>query len=806
MRRLCPLFLVALFALCSLFSTAQEKNPLLQSGNLIDQASQLSDSGDYKKAIELYQRVDRNDTNYVRALYGISLSYYADSQFNMAMSYCKKAIALNKDASWEPDLYNQYGNSVDAAGDPQQAIRVYDSAIQKYPAHMLLYQNKGNLLMKLKRYPEAEAVLQKALLINPFAYTIHYKLAVCALAEGKLIPAFFSFIGYLVLTPEGRYHANAINVLSAISKNEDDIQKLVSERTEQPSENYQLLEQIVQSKIALDDNYKPVIRLDDKISRQIQVVFEKMQYQESDPDFWIQYYVPFYKSIFSDNQFEPFINYIFSTADLPIIKEYNKKNKKEISAFVDKAAVYFSLIRSSRELNLSRRNADSAAWIFSGGQLAGHGKYYQKGDKLVGPWEFYYGPGNIKARSAFDEQGRKMGPYTYYFVDGKVKGKEFYRDGKQEGEETYYFSNGLPSSHSWYKDGQPEGESVSYYFMGLPSAVSHYHAGKLDGVKVSFFSSGDSNLVEHYTAGVRSGEVRSWYQNRQADVMANYSNDKLDGAYKKYYPNGKLNTEGVYKAGKQEGPWKYYYPNGQLKSVINFANDKQEGDYKEFSDKGRLAVTYSFRKGKIDGEARYFDEDSVLYSTLQFDNDQLSKARYFDKKGKMINESTRNGKTINLTTFLPDCSKKSTLVYNEKSNIEGTEIFFYPSGKTYETDEYANGKEQGPSIVYYPDGVKKSETMYSGGQMDGYHRGYYSHGGVEQEGWYKDGSVAGYWLSYNEMGDLTDSAYYLNGDIEGPGAAIRPMEKRARIPGSRADGSRVGWTMTAPGKRRSVSS
>ncbi len=307
---------------------AQENNPLINSGELLARGSALYDSGSYAPSIALYRKIDRNDTNYTRALYETSLSYYADSQFNEAIRYCQLAFAIGGSPNLEPDMYNEYGNAIDAGGNPEKALLVFDSAILKYPAYTLLYMNKGTVLLKLKRDHEAELLFQKALLIDPYSYSCHFKLGIAALRQGKLIPAMLSFIGYLLVNPEGRYEGSCISLLSSISKNEDDIQAYVNNRKETPADNYQLLEQIVQSKIALDSKYKPIIHLDDVISRQIQVVFEKMEYEEGNNDFWVQYYMPFYKEVFKANRFELFINHIFANVNLPEIQNYLKRIKK----------------------------------------------------------------------------------------------------------------------------------------------------------------------------------------------------------------------------------------------------------------------------------------------------------------------------------------------------------------------------------------------------------------------------------------------------------------------------------------------
>ena len=776
-----PSALLLSFSLIGSFALhAQQNTPPVPSGILIEQASKLYDSGAYKKSIEIYQQIDKNDTNYIRALNGISSSCYADSQYNEAIRYCEKGLALApaSDPAQEPDLYNQYGNALSAAGNPTRALRIFDSALSKYPDYSLLRLNKGSVLLKLDRFQEAETLFQQNLLSDPYSYSSHYKLAIAAICQGKLIPAFLSLVGYLLVYPEGRYSGNAISLLSAISKNEDVIQKYVNERKEGTGENYQLLEQILQSKIALDPSYKPIIQLDDKISRQIQVIFEKMEYQESDTDFYMQYYIPYFKSIYTSNQFEHFINHIFSGVDLAVIKEYNKKNKKALSEFTTHAAEYFNLIRSSRQLIYIKRDTASLIWSHSDGQLAGHGKYLKKEDKLTGPWEFYYASGNIKSRGAFNEQGRRTGPWTYYYFDGTVKGKEIYRDGKQEDEETYYYSDGKPSTHSWYKNNEPEGESKAYYWGGTLRSVTHFQAGKKDGTKIGLTITGDTSYLENYSGGELNGTEKNWFENNQLQTVSQYVKGKLDGPFRKYYSNGKLSMEGEYKLDKQEGLWKFYHPNGQLKDAINFVNDKQEGEYKEYYDNGKLHITYLFRKGKINGEARYYDDDEKLFSIFLFDNDQLKKAQYFDKTGKLISQSDRQGKTMAVTGFLPDGTKRQEMSYNEKGDISGTETFYFPSGKVFETDEYQDGEEQGPSIVYFTNGQKKSETQYADGKMEGYRRTYYIDGKVQEEGWYHDNSVQGHWQAYNELGVLTDSTYYRDGELDGEKNTYFPNGKK----------------------------
>ena len=57
-----PFFCCFFILLISKPAISQNDGPI-NSGELINQADQLYDSGQYKKAIALYDQIDRNDTN-----------------------------------------------------------------------------------------------------------------------------------------------------------------------------------------------------------------------------------------------------------------------------------------------------------------------------------------------------------------------------------------------------------------------------------------------------------------------------------------------------------------------------------------------------------------------------------------------------------------------------------------------------------------------------------------------------------------------------------------------------------------------
>src|ERR1700743_3714365 len=89
--------LALLFLSCLPPAFAQTSTQLIPSGQWLTDGEKLHDSGQNKKARETFSRIDRNDTNYVRSLYGISRAYYSDSQYDASVKYARMALSAGTD-------------------------------------------------------------------------------------------------------------------------------------------------------------------------------------------------------------------------------------------------------------------------------------------------------------------------------------------------------------------------------------------------------------------------------------------------------------------------------------------------------------------------------------------------------------------------------------------------------------------------------------------------------------------------------------------------------------------------------------
>lgn len=745
----------------TLYIHAQTRTPI-NSGEVIAQGIKLHNDGKYKEAITVYQQVPRNDTNYTRMLYELAYSQSMDSNFSAALETLKKGLEIEENG-YELEMSTLQASIVDDQGDANKALELYDSTLKKYPNAQNLLLNRAVTLMRLSRIPEAEAALQDLLLRNPYYASAHFRLGQVALSQGKMVPAMMCLYTYLINSPGGNYSNAAVRILGNISKQSGDVSEIMAKRTSQPEGNFALLEQIIQSKIALDKNYKVLTDLDDPIIRQLQVLMEKLEYDSENADFYMQFYVPYLKDIFEAKLFEPAVFYAFSKVDVDAIKRYVKKNEKEMNQALKAIDANLAKIRTTRELNYSRREKMQPIYHYGDAGLIGKGTVEK--DQAVGPWEFYFRNGNVKSAGTFNSEGGKEGKWVYYFENGRLNGVDNWKNGKQEGEDLTYNKRGVLINRSYFKNGQLNGEKTLYYEIGHPSSVTTYADGKENGKYTSYYPSGQLKTEVYTKNDELDGLYRSYHNNGQLEVEVLYKEGKPSGSYKTYYDNGQLEFETTYVDGKQHGAALGYNRNGKPSRKANYINGEIDGEEILYNDEGRMIQKDNYKKNILEGLSQFFDDNGKLLATFLYENNKLKAVKYFDKEGKEISSAARKGKTIEVVFFNDELFKASAATFNDQNLKTGSNPYFYNSGKLKEDNTYKDGQLNGVTTGYYPDGTKSYETSYLDGEKHGPFRNYYLNGQVSSEGWYQEGKLNGDYFEYNEKGFLTLAGTYLNDDL-----------------------------------------
>jgi antitoxin component YwqK of YwqJK toxin-antitoxin module/tetratricopeptide (TPR) repeat protein len=769
--------IAVIFLLSTFFASYSQNQQKINSAALIKQGTELYNNDKYKEAIAVYNKVPRSDTNYSTVLFNLSLAHYADSNFAESKKLAEQGLKDFPEKS--DDWYNLIANNLDKQGKTDEALAFYDKMINTFQYQYLAWYNKGITYYNQKKMAEARKCLQQSLLINPYYSPAHFFLGNIAYDEGNTVAAMLSYSTSLLVNPTNKYSNSSIKMLSNISKVTDEVSKKASLLKPSSTDNFDVIQEIVLSKIALDKQYKLKADLEDPIVRQLQVIFEKLEYAESDKGFWMQYYVPMYTRILKNNQYEPFIFYIFSSLKVPEIEHYVKKNNKMLESMEGSFITYLSDIRATETLSVAERKNVTAKFQFGNGAAWGKGKVEGEGDKamLTGAWEFYFDNGRLKSKGSFNQKEEKIGEWMFYYPNGVLKEKTNYKDGKPEGKSQEWYDNGLLASESEYKSGEIEGRFIEYYFNGLVKKIENYRQGKKDGAAKVFTSYNTLDYTTNYKDDKEDGEETIYYKNGKVSSISSYKNGELAGAFKSFYENGSVRQEGNFIGGKRSGTWKDYYNNGKVKSTYNYEAGAMNGSYKDFYDNGKPMIATTYLNGKIDGRYEDFDNDGAIYSTSVYQKGNLKELKFIDKTGKVISNISRSGGG-NLVFYDANGNKTSEGYFTKDGLRSGKSTFYYSNGKASEMASYKDGMLDGEKIVYFLNGTIAQKEQYKEDEQNGYQVSYYENGQLKHEGEVIKGLNEGLHIDYNEFGQIVSKTNYKDGDIDGYAEYYHPSGKK----------------------------
>lgn len=127
---------------------------------------ELHDEGKYVAAIKKYDEALALDVNNMDVLTEKALTLETMGSSKEAVEICKKTLKLYPN-DVDPTLYVTYGNALDHLGQPDKALKVYKTGIEKFPDYYQLYFNQGITLSGVKKYEQAAISIQQATKINP---------------------------------------------------------------------------------------------------------------------------------------------------------------------------------------------------------------------------------------------------------------------------------------------------------------------------------------------------------------------------------------------------------------------------------------------------------------------------------------------------------------------------------------------------------------------------------------------------------------------------------------------------------------
>jgi tetratricopeptide (TPR) repeat protein len=303
--------------------------------NFVDLGVKLYDDGDYKGAIEQYNKALKIDKKSAVANYEISSTYFALKDYEKAIEYSDNIIS-NK-LSYLDQAYILKGSALDLLDKPKEAIKVYKEAIKQFPISHLLYYNLAYTYYNSKEYKDAEEALQKALKIKPSHASSHLLLGFVMSDQGYRVQSLLALYNFLLLEPKGNRATSAYELLNSELKkgvkkdNEKSTTITLSNNGSDEFRAAELMLSLLEASKGLEKNEnKTEYELFSDNTKSFFSVLGELK--KDNKGFWWNYYVDFFYTLTNDKHNEAFSYYISQSKNDEKINSWLKSNKNKVDA------------------------------------------------------------------------------------------------------------------------------------------------------------------------------------------------------------------------------------------------------------------------------------------------------------------------------------------------------------------------------------------------------------------------------------------------------------------------------------------
>ncbi|MGP8260357.1 MAG: tetratricopeptide repeat protein [Acidobacteriaceae bacterium] len=173
-------------------------------------------AGQYKAAIESYDKVILLNPNYAEAFCNRGSVLFQLQQYQGALESYDKAILLKPDFV---EAHNNRGNTLHALQQYQAALESFDKAILLKPGFVEAHNNRGNTLHALQQYQAALESCDKAVLLKPDFAEAHNNRGNALYALQQYQAALESYGKAVLLKPDfAEAHNNRGNAFQALEQ------------------------------------------------------------------------------------------------------------------------------------------------------------------------------------------------------------------------------------------------------------------------------------------------------------------------------------------------------------------------------------------------------------------------------------------------------------------------------------------------------------------------------------------------------------------------------------------------------------
>jgi tetratricopeptide (TPR) repeat protein len=301
----------------------------------------LHDKGDYEGAIKRYDEVIAKDPQRLLAWYEKSLTLLVAKRFEDCIALCKEVLKNFKGGDELDNIYVNYGSALDAAGKPDEAIKIYSQGIRKYN-HYLLFFNRGITSYLNKKIPDAISDFQQTLLLRPLHASSHQYLSYAIYGENK-VAAMMSLVSFLLIenntTRTDKNLKILMDLFSSYAKKTGDnsvtvsINPLMLDTKNSKPDNFSITEMTLALTAATDfnDTLKLFLTPADKMKKKLGI-FAAISTVEK-KGFFTHFYVPFFKAMEEAGHLETAANLILARSNDDQVKQWLSAHEEKLNSF-----------------------------------------------------------------------------------------------------------------------------------------------------------------------------------------------------------------------------------------------------------------------------------------------------------------------------------------------------------------------------------------------------------------------------------------------------------------------------------------
>ena len=745
---------------------AADGDSLLNSVKVAQAGYKQYKLGNYEEALKFYNQVNVNDSNYEAILTEMVVCNIGLKRFEESIKLSDEGIELN--GEFKTSFYLNKGVALSRMDKEEEAIILYKEALKIYPRNYKMHHKIAVNYSALKKYEESFKFYRRTLELNPFYTNTHVNLGSLCLGEGKYAQALMSFIMAILLEP-GSDRANSILVvMNSMVSSKMDVVNPVGIKLSPTGDDYSDVDLIIKNYAALEKGYKVKSKIDIPLVRQVQVLFEMLEYNQSDGGFWMDTYVSLFKNIFNSGRFEVFSYYLLKSSNSEKHKKIIAKYDADIKRFIEWAGAQIRVENLKKPVPFKGEMRLKKRWYYEGSSKNGLEALGNKdGEKLSGCWEIYHKSGALKSEGCYNKFGRREGEWLWYHENGNLNEVVNYKDSKLHGSYKTYYESDIPELETNYIDGKIDGSFVSYSESGLRYKELNYKDGEQVGLAKHYHPTGELLYAYSHVDGKIDGDLKEFFENGDLKSVTPKKGGDRVGVYKQYHHNKQLNYQVEYVEDNPSGKWTEYYSNGQIYEEGLFKEGQLEGVKREYYYDGTLSEESNYTMGDVDGLTTSYDKDGVKYMEYDYKNGDLIAYRFFNKKGEQIKSGVKKKGKFLYSGVYPDGVMQSEGMYDIGGGQIGTWKYYTINGGLREESSYENGALDGKVIKYFPSGSTELNYNYEEGKLHGSYTKYYSNEEIRRKGWLIDGLEQGVWIYYRADGTIDQENYYQDGNLQG---------------------------------------